>query len=452
MNGSIGDKRVQQLMARSESFNIFDRQSDRISRIGSYCNPFTTIKLNEELHNISALIPDLSLSKVLVMIRHGDRGPLRPVKRLSSISCDPFISLKSYNFQTLFKRYFSEAKDRLRTRLSTSYALTPSSGCRIGHLSRFGCVQHLTLGSLLGQYYGNRLNISSYNLKVYSTPYPRTFQSAVAFIFGFLNPMSVIEFKQFPQIESTFGTFFCTYPEFCSKKCTKLEKIQNILNEEKHQLLSSNRDIVKLIAKIKPIIAYNSNVSKLFDSPIAIFDGLMAYMCHNSALPCDDKRCVTVEEAKQLVFYIELHGKHLAASQVFKHSNWFKIYGFLHHLVKQITNLENKKKFILYSGHDITIVALAAALDFFDGIIPPYASRVVFEAYKHKSGDNYLRVIYNGKDVTHFTEICKLNPTKCLYFTQKHNIFLINVKDFSDFIVRKFESFTQTLDYQTACL
>ena len=456
INGNFKDKQMVKTATniRTEVFDVFDRSSDRLSRIQNYCNPFTGIHLNEEKDNIIESIPELSLSKVYVLIRHGDRGPLRPVRNQSSINCDPFLTSRPV-VQSFIKRFFIETKDRLRHTLrdKSLHSMSNSNSLESGHLSRFGFVQHLTLGSFLGQLYRNKLNISSEYIKVYSTPYPRTYQSAVSFIYGFLKPKTTIDFKNFPQITTTFGTFFCFNREFCLKNCQKNEKLHKILNENKRQILSSHPAVVTLIDDLKSIIANNRSESQLFLSPVALFDGLMAYMCHNSGLPCDDQKCVTLEDVKQLISFIEFHGKQLSLSDEFKHLEWLKIYGFLNHLINRMNGTQSKHKLTLYSGHDITIVALTSALQLFDGVIPPYASRVIFETYVHKNKTNsniFLRIIYNGKDMTRFTQICKTNPSKCLTFESKQ-IYLISLKDFKRYVLEKFKYFTQTNEYSKAC-
>lgn len=290
-----------------------------------------------------------------------------------------------------------------------------------------------------------------YKLKAYTTSYPRTFQSAIAFLYGFLKPKSVMDFKNFPQILGTYGTFFCGSPEFCPR-CKKIDYLNKILSKNKRKILESHPAVLKLLDDIKPIIANSTNASHLFQSPVAVFDGLMAFMCHNSYLPCNDRNCVTLEHVQQLITYIEFHGKQLAISQIFKHLNWLKIYGFLNELIKGIIDVENKHKLFLYSAHDITIVALASALDFFEGNLPPYASRVIIETYSHNNNNNiYLRIVYNGKDVTRFTEICKQKVSHCLPFNAKDKVHLINLNIFSDFIKDKFKSITKTSNYETAC-
>ncbi|XP_054159118.1 2-phosphoxylose phosphatase 1-like [Oppia nitens] len=477
--------------------------SKSIQTIRNYCNVFTSISLNDELMDVSSsasssadsVIPDLSLRHVSVLIRHGDRGPLRPVRGMSAIRCDPFIAgsggggHQSINYElnnnNIYKNFFGDT-NRLR-QLSKNYAKTPNSGCELGGLTRYGCVQHLTLGSLLARTYVPVLNLTNHRqMKVLSTPYSRTYQSALAFTYGFWRPKSIIDFNTFPRIITTYGTYFCSSPDFCTKRCKRLESLQKLLNDHKQRILGQHPAVSELLADLKLIVANNSADSRLYESPVALFDGLMAYMCHNSGLPCNDdddddnvnrRRCVTLDKVKELVTFVEFHGKQMLVSDVFRHINWLKIYGFLKTLVKSVVDINSPQnrdnRFVLYSGHDITIVALASALDFFDGIIPPYASRVIFEVYEQSHGSTtgdsssntntnnnkyYLRIVYNGKDVTRFTEICKLSPQKCHQFNSRqqinnnnNNINLISVNDFSDFIDDKFLQITQTMDYQKAC-
>jgi hypothetical protein len=76
--------------------------------------------------------------------------------------------------------------------------------------------------------------------------------------------------------------------------------------------------------------------------------------------------------------------------------------------------------FTLYSGHDTVIAPVLAALGIFDHSCtwPPYASRIAFELWKsnlklagnleqnNSIYDYYVRVVFNGKDVTRFIPSC----------------------------------------------
>lgn len=78
-------------------------------------------------------------------------------------------------------------------------------------------------------------------------------------------------------------------------------------------------------------------------------------------------------------------------------------------------------KLTVYSGHDTVIAPVLAALGVFNYNSflcrwPSYASRIIFELYKIKQTDSgalltsegfYIRVLFNGIDVTAIIPTCK---------------------------------------------
>jgi hypothetical protein len=77
--------------------------------------------------------------------------------------------------------------------------------------------------------------------------------------------------------------------------------------------------------------------------------------------------------------------------------------------------------------------------DLFDGEFPSFASHFIFENYRNKNtNENYLRIIFDGKDVTALTEFCRVESMDCLKL--ETNLELIKVNKFKAFIQNKFES------------
>ena len=82
---------------------------------------------------------------------------------------------------------------------------------------------------------------------------------------------------------------------------------------------------------------------------------------------------------------------------------------------------DSDEKLSVFSGHDTVIAPVLAALGLYENelcVWPPYASRIVFELWeeqgKSKLSDAtgsdtslYVRVIFNGKDLTHRIPACK---------------------------------------------
>lgn len=56
-------------------------------------------------------------------------------------------------------------------------------------------------------------------------------------------------------------------------------------------------------------------------------------------------------------------------------------------------------KFVIYSGHDTTIMPFLSALGVWDGEWASYASIVTMELWEAENGDHYTRMAYNGKEL-----------------------------------------------------
>ena len=85
----------------------------------------------------------------------------------------------------------------------------------------------------------------------------------------------------------------------------------------------------------------------------------------------------------------------------------------LREIAKRMGRVVRRKdtvKFVLYSGHDMTVTPLTTALGFNEGLHPPFASRVVFELYKYLPTNStqgyFTRYLYNGKDMTKNVIFC----------------------------------------------
>uniref|UniRef100_A0A3P9M896 Acid phosphatase 2, lysosomal n=1 Tax=Oryzias latipes TaxID=8090 RepID=A0A3P9M896_ORYLA len=57
----------------------------------------------------------------------------------------------------------------------------------------------------------------------------------------------------------------------------------------------------------------------------------------------------------------------------------------------------SKLKFIMYSAHDSTLITLQAALDIYNGLLPPYAACQLFEFYQEYDGSYSLEMYYRNE-------------------------------------------------------
>ncbi len=120
--------------------------------------------------------------------------------------------------------------------------------------------------------------------------------------------------------------------------------------------------------------------------------------------------------------------------------NFVKNMGKIDKLIEDQRNDSHGSHLTIYSGHDTVIAPVLAALGVYNKFCswPPYASRVVFELWKNnrklsrsRTGmesirDYYVRVLYNGNDVTKFIPTCISNLQKVRVEEQKARFPILN--------------------------
>ena len=231
--------------------------------------------------------------------------------------------------------------------------------------------------------------------------------------------------------------------------------------EEKNVSIGASQDAVKTGLK----------------KPNEAMDGLNAYFCHGAKLPCRESVCVTTDDMKRLIAFMSSLLRKISQNEAFQLWNMLKVRGFFQRLITQFEDASSGRELnalTLLSAHDITLIPIAAVLGFWDAVVPPYASRIVFEVY-NKSNDSdkkqshYFRIVYNGKDVTKNTDICR-NFSKCASFepvtpleisdlersSKTHSqhpmtFTLIPIKMLDSFITKKFIQLANTDSFEEAC-
>uniref|UniRef100_A0A1Y1KPX7 2-phosphoxylose phosphatase 1 n=1 Tax=Photinus pyralis TaxID=7054 RepID=A0A1Y1KPX7_PHOPY len=166
---------------------VLDVKTKRIFKV---CNLPDDIKSGDEGFDSK----QWTLRGLLVLIRHGDRGPLQHVTNISYVNCgysDTDAHLKLYqdylhNLTVLGKVSW------IGPGAFHGFPVLPTHAtqCQIGQLTMQGVAQLLKLGQVLRESYvgiwQKLLNLTQSEIVVYSTRYRRTFQSALAFLYGFV--------------------------------------------------------------------------------------------------------------------------------------------------------------------------------------------------------------------------------------------------------------------------
>ncbi|XP_060804936.1 2-phosphoxylose phosphatase 1 [Amyelois transitella] len=231
------------------------------------------------------------LQGVLVLTRHGDRGPLTHLKGGDKLPCDTVpISplLKSY------EEYVANASGSGRPwwvsgpgPFHNFPSLPPRAGsthCALGQLTPRGLLQMLTVGNILREAYAAKLGLDNFDstgkkdtgLAIsYSTRYRRTFQSLCAAWWGAARGAAGARLAAAREAPSAA---FC----FRDCACAASARLTKKINSQDQNRLESHPAVKELVSKLSKVLFESQ------ERPAAhvVRDALLAYMCHDAPLPC----------------------------------------------------------------------------------------------------------------------------------------------------------------------
>jgi hypothetical protein len=138
-----------------------------------------------------------------------------------------------------------------------------------------------------------------------------------------------------------------------------------------------------------------------------VFDVSMTHFCHDMT-----PNCLGASLARDVFDVLKESGRRSLADGQYRHVCRLKFQPLLYEIAHRMKSDASSYRFVLYSGHDSTVEPLANALGVSDGHWPRYASRLIFELFLKRevvSSDRkyYIRVLYNGKDVTDSVSFCR---------------------------------------------
>ncbi|MBN3315493.1 PXYP1 phosphatase, partial [Atractosteus spatula] len=416
--------------------------SDPIYEAYAYCNIPNRTENGWEGHSP----PDYKLLSVQVLIRHGDRYPLYaiPKTKRPAIDCMLIPSRKPSHPQLpAFVSHMSRAvKSRWDSVMSALPRLPSHAVCEMGELTQTGVVQHLHNGQFLRSTYikKNKLlpsNWASKHLYIESTGKSRTLQSGLALLYGLLPDFD----WQRVNIRHQWSTIFCSSSCDCPMR-------NHYLDEEQRRQFSlrvKNNLLEQTYVEMAKIVGVPTRQLRAAN-PI---DSLLCHFCHNITFPCTHNGCISLEhfmviKGHQLDDEKDRHEKKL----YYKYSI-LAVHPFLNQTVSRMQRIAEGHKeelFALFSAHDVTVAPLLSALGLSEARFPRFAARMVFELWRSPKGRKnlYVRILYNGQDVTFLTSFC-----------QKHNTFsnepLCPFQNFLNFVKRDMFAIFNSTNYYDAC-
>ncbi|KAL9971076.1 hypothetical protein ACROYT_G023561 [Oculina patagonica] len=358
------------------------------------------------------------LEMAQVLIRHGDRTPAIFI---------PNIDNGNFDYDCTFKTADNEHKQMFEEYTQTTRYITPRefvrgvnifhrlvpSGqwCQIGEMTKKGFLQHFALGKHLQTAYSSLINteIKSDDLHIRSTHTTRCVQSAAAFLYGLLSKDAIK--SEGVTINITSNMWFQEDDNGVPYKCLSWRRRQHEYKQRKEYIAGA--------AAMEPIMKQFSHLLRTPRTSLTsiefLTDAIYTRFCYNHPLPCGPGGCVTEEMAAQAMDF----------------TNWAFVQNYtgiadvasrpmLIQMAKRMINKSHRKstlKFVLYSGHDSTIITLLLNLGVHDKKgVTPYATRVAFELWRDTLVDSskqldsldnfYFRILVNGKAVTSEIKFC----------------------------------------------
>ncbi|XP_018783961.1 PREDICTED: 2-phosphoxylose phosphatase 1 isoform X1 [Bactrocera latifrons] len=276
-----------------------DKRILKYSQFKERCAPLEHLVRRDE----GGILDGWKLQGVLMVIRHGDRGPMSHMRGVMGIDC-------SAENNGLVNRYRSFLYNSTSSASSNhmywnkmgpfhGFPLLPASdrACLLGQLTFKGVAQMLHVGDILHQIYAHALGLltkptsnkpsmggsstpnsllTSDEVVVFSTRYRRTFQSALAILFSFLPNDKWLSLN----IRESQSMAFC----FTDCTCHQAELLFKRQKNEQKLNLTLQPDISKVIQWVGGTLLQHTpnGINNVQD----VMDVLNMILCHDAPLPC----------------------------------------------------------------------------------------------------------------------------------------------------------------------
>ncbi|XP_031429878.1 2-phosphoxylose phosphatase 1 isoform X2 [Clupea harengus] len=423
-----------------------------------YCNTPNRTQQTWEGHSPA----DYQLLSVQVMIRHGDRYPLYSIPRTKKPPIDCILSPNKKPSHPLLSSFIAhmgkDGQENWDASLTSLPRLPNHSACEMGELTQTGVVQHLRNGQLLRGAYlrGPPLlpaSLGSSQVLLETTGKSRTLQSGLALLYGLLpggHQRSALRVRQH------WNALFCGRSCDCPARQRHLEAEQR-------------RQYRLRVADTRLDRAYVAMAAALGVSPRAIraanpVDALLCHLCHGLPFPCrvadgngdNDSNAFSVSAATTCLtpaHLAEIRRQQEEDERERRGAGLYHRYAVLAaqpYLERCAARMERVARgnlspteplVTLASAHDITLTPVLSALGL-EGVaaFPGFAARLVMELWRRpppagggardretergrdretergrelkgrRSDDLFVRVLYNGEDLTFHTAFCRTHP------------------------------------------
>ncbi|XP_053316964.1 2-phosphoxylose phosphatase 1 isoform X2 [Spea bombifrons] len=353
---------------------------------------------------------NLKLLSVQVLIRHGDRYPLYAIPKTKRPDIDCVLDSNrkpSHQYLTDFISHMTKGSNEAQMDgiLSSLPRFPSHSYCEMGELTQTGVVQQLRNGQLLREVYLKKHKLltkdwTAKQLYFESTGKSRTLQSGLALLYGFLPDF---DWKKI-NIKHQWSTIFCSGHCDCPMRNHFLEEEQR----RQYSLRVKNINLEKTYISMAKVVGVPTRQLRA-SNPI---DSLLCHFCHNVSFPCTKDGCIDLEHFKVIKSHQIEDEKERHEKQIYSRYAMLATHPLLNQTVNRMLRIANGKKeelFALYSAHDVTLSPVLSSIGLTEARFPRFAARLVFELWSNpeKKKEHYIRILYNGEDVTFQTSFCR---------------------------------------------
>lgn len=321
------------------------------------------------------------IESATVVIRHGARSAIHDVVGTSNPHFDCSTSSAS---EELMAHFGSQ---------DLKPAVSARNRCKPGQLVERGFAQQVTLGEFFRSQYG-----AGWTASARATNYQRTQASAAAFLWGFLGEKAPQHVDYFEDVR-TEPMFGASRGGPACDRATALADAQREAFAITPRLRAAN---LTAFFSLGAIASADWSVTD-------VADGVYSSACELGQPSCVDSACLVDLDIVALLLdeadraYCDRYRGDRGGAEATR----LAMYPFLDEIRDGLFDA-SPRSLTLYAGHDTVVSPLAAALGFFDCRWPPLAARITFELLE---GRSHVRVLFNGRDVTHRLAGCP--PKRC---------------------------------------
>ncbi|XP_001356640.2 2-phosphoxylose phosphatase 1 [Drosophila pseudoobscura] len=247
------------------------------------------------------------LQGVLLVIRHGDRGPMSHV-RTTGINCG--VGGGTDNLVNRYRSFLHNSSSSAsgsnhmywnKVGPFHGFPLLPATerGCPLGQLTYKGISQLLHVGDIMHQVYAHPLGLllkptlnrgamettphtllNSDEVVVYTTRYRRTFQSALAMLFTLLPADKWLGLN----VRESHSMAFCFGECTCAQSALLRKRLQAMGDTQ----LLKRLDVMEAMQWIGGTLLQHTPNG--ITNPFEVVDAMLTVLCHEAPLPCRHKK------------------------------------------------------------------------------------------------------------------------------------------------------------------